>query len=133
MAENGIGKDTSSALPLSGITVFDCGQVVAGPTIAMILGDFGAEVIKVENPRGGDQGRYFGRNKGGVPLVWKQLSRNKKTITLSLSKPEGQALFCRLVETLKADVVIESFRAGTFEQWNLGEERLRALSPGLVM
>jgi crotonobetainyl-CoA:carnitine CoA-transferase CaiB-like acyl-CoA transferase len=67
---------------------------------------------------------------GGVPLVWKQLSRNKKTITLSLSKPEGQELFCRLVEKLKADVVIESFRAGTFEQWNLGEERLRALSPG---
>ncbi len=128
-----MGKDASAGLPLSGITVFDCGQVVAGPTIAMILGDFGAEVIKVENPRGGDQGRYFGRNKGGVPLVWKQLSRNKKTITLSLSKPEGQELFCRLVEKLKADVVIESFRAGTFEQWNLGEDRLRALSPGLVM
>ena len=128
-----MGKDASAGLPLSGITVFDCGQVVAGPTIAMILGDFGAEVIKVENPRGGDQGRYFGRNKGGVPLVWKQLSRNKKTITLSLSKPEGQELFCRLVEKLKAEVVIESFRAGTFEQWNLGEDRLRALSPGLVM
>jgi len=120
-------------LPLSGITVIDCGQVVAGPTIAMILGDFGAEVIKVENPQGGDQGRYFGRNKGGVPLVWKQLSRNKKTITLSLSRPRGQDLFRRLVQRLQADVLVESFRAGTFERWNLGYEALRELSPGLVM
>ena len=120
-------------LPLAGITVIDCGQVVAGPTIAMILGDFGAEVIKVENPQGGDQGRYFGRSKNGVPLTWKQLSRNKKTITLSLSKPAGQALFCRLIEKTRADVLVESFRAGTFEKWNLGYERLRALSPGLTM
>ena len=123
----------ANAPPLSGITVIDCGQVVAGPTIAMILGDFGAEVIKVENPVGGDQGRYFGRNKNGVPLMWKQLSRNKKTITLSLSKPAGQELFCRLIEATHADVLIESFRAGTFERWNLPYERLRALSPGLSM
>lgn len=123
----------ASALPLAGITVIDCGQVIAGPTIAMILGDFGADVIKVENPAGGDQGRYFGRSKNGVPLVWKQLSRNKKTITLSLSKPAGQALFCRLVEATQADVLIESFRAGTFERWNLPYERLRELSPGLTM
>ena len=120
-------------MPWSGITVIDCGQVVAGPTIAMILGDFGAEVIKVENPDGGDQGRYFGRSKNGVPLTWKQLSRNKKTITLSLSKPAGQELFCRLIETTRADILVESFRAGTFERWNLGYERLRELSPGLTM
>jgi formyl-CoA transferase len=120
-------------MPLSGITVIDCGQVVAGPTIAMILGDFGAEVIKVENPEGGDQGRYFGRSKNGVPLMWKQLSRNKKTITLSLSKPAGQELFCKLIKATQADVLIESFRAGTFERWNLGYERLRELSPGLTM
>jgi crotonobetainyl-CoA:carnitine CoA-transferase CaiB-like acyl-CoA transferase len=61
----------------------------------MILGDFGAEVIKVENPQGGDQGCYFERSKNGVSLNWKQLSRNKKTITLLLSKPAGQALFCK--------------------------------------
>ena len=119
--------------PLNGITVIDCGQVVAGPTIAMILGDFGAEVIKVENPEGGDQGRYFGRSKDGVPLTWKQLSRNKKTITLSLSRPAGQELFCRLIKATQADVLVESFRAGTFERWNLGYERLRELSPGLTM
>jgi crotonobetainyl-CoA:carnitine CoA-transferase CaiB-like acyl-CoA transferase len=120
-------------MPLSGITVIDCGQVVAGPTIAMILGDFGAEVIKVENPEGGDQGRHFGRSKNGVPLMWKQLSRNKKTITLSLSKPAGQELFCKLIKATQADILIESFRAGTFERWNLGYERLRALSHGLTM
>ena len=126
-------SDSSSAMPLAGITVIDCGQVVAGPTIAMILGDFGAEVIKVENPQGGDQGRYFGRSKNGVPLTWKQLARNKKTITLSLSKPAGQDLFCRLIEKTQADVLVESFRAGTFERWNLGYERLRQLAPGLTM
>ena len=123
----------SDCLPLSGLTVIDCGQVIAGPTMAMILGDFGAEVIKVENPVGGDQGRNFGPSKNGVPLLWKQLSRNKKTITLSLSKPAGQELFCRLIEKTRADILIESFRAGTFERWNLGYERLRALSPGLTM
>jgi crotonobetainyl-CoA:carnitine CoA-transferase CaiB-like acyl-CoA transferase len=129
-----LSDDTGEkSFPLSGITVIDCGQVVAGPTIAMILGDFGAEVIKVENPEGGDQGRYFGRTKNGVPLTWKQLSRNKKTITLSLSKPKGQELFCRLIEKTQADVLVESFRAGTFERWNLGYDRLRALSPGLTM
>lgn len=120
-------------LPLQGITVIDCGQMIAGPTTAMLLGDFGAEVIKVENPDGGDQGRYFGHLKDGVPLTWKQLSRNKKTITLSLSKPAGQELLCRLIQKTQADILIESFRAGTFERWNLGYERLRALSPGLTM
>jgi len=126
-------ENNNNDMPLSGITVIDCGQVVAGPTIAMILGDFGAEVIKVENPQGGDQGRHFGRSKNGVPLTWKQLSRNKKTITLSLSRPAGQDLFCRLIEATQADVLIESFRAATFERWNLGYDRLRALSPGLTM
>lgn len=126
-------ENPSGNLPLSGITVIDCGQVIAGPTIAMILGDFGAEVIKVENPQGGDQGRYFGRSKNGVSLNWKQLSRNKKTITLSLSKPAGQDLFCKLIKTTQADVLIESFRAGTFEKWNLGYDKLRELSPGLTM
>ena len=129
-----MGNETNTSdMPLSGITVIDCGQVVAGPSIAMILGDFGAEVIKVENPVGGDQGRYFGRSKNGVGLDWKRLSRNKKTITLSLSKPAGQELFCRLIEKTQADILVESFRAGMFERWNLGYERLRKLSPGLTM
>ena len=126
-------ETSANTLPLAGVTVIDCGQVIAGPTTAMILGDFGAEVIKVENPDGGDQIRYFGRSKNGINLYWKQLSRNKKPITLSLSKPAGQELFCRLIEKTQADLIIESFRPGTFERWNLGLERLRELSPGLSM
>ncbi|MCC7106444.1 MAG: CoA transferase [Chloroflexi bacterium] len=120
-------------LPLSGITVIDCGQVIAGPTAAMILGDFGAEVIKVENPVGGDQGRWFGRRKDGIPLYWKVLSRNKKSVTLALSKPAGQELFCRLIEQTQADILIESFRPGTLERWGLSPDRLHAVRPGLTV
>ncbi len=123
-----MGKRT----PLSGVTVIDCGQVVAGPMIAAVLSDFGADVIKVEHPKGGDQLRYFGRAKDGVPLLWKLLARNKKSITLDLSLPKGQELFSQLVSTTKADVVIESFRPGTFERWNLSYGRLRSLSPGVI-
>ena len=123
-------KQTNS-LPLSGVTVIDCGQVISGPTVAMILGDFGAEVIKVENPVGGDQIRHFGRSKDGINFYWKLLSRNKKPITLSLSHPKGQDLFCKLIEKTQADILIESFRPGTFDRWNLTEERLQQFSPGL--
>lgn len=120
-------------LPLSGITVIDCGMVVAGPMIATLLGDFGADVIKVENPKGGDQMRYFGRQRDDLPLHWQLLGRNKRSVTLALSKPAGQELFLRLVRATKADVVIESFRPGTFEKWNLTEERLRGASPGVCL
>ncbi|MGH7778026.1 MAG: CaiB/BaiF CoA transferase family protein [Candidatus Dormibacterales bacterium] len=120
-------------LPLEGVTVIDCGQVIAGPTIAMLLGDFGAEVIKVENPRGGDQVRNFGYQKAGASLHSKLLSRNKKSITLNLGDVRGQELFCRLVRGTSADILVESFRPGTLERWGLTFERLRALSPGLTM
>lgn len=120
-------------MPLSGVTVIDCGQVVAGPMIATILGDFGADVIKVENPVGGDQMRYFGRQKDGLPLHWQLLGRNKRSITLALSKPAGQELFLKLVEATKADVIVESFRPGTFDKWNLSFDRLRAASQGVCL
>lgn len=123
---------SSRSLPLKGLTVIDCGQVVAGPTIAMILGDFGAEVLKVEHPQGGDQVRNFGYQRNGESLHSKLLSRNKKSITLNLASPAGQALFCRLIEELRADILVESFRPGTLERWNLTFERLRQLSPGLI-
>jgi crotonobetainyl-CoA:carnitine CoA-transferase CaiB-like acyl-CoA transferase len=118
---------------LEGLTVIDCGQVVAGPTIAMILGDFGAEVVKVEHPQGGDQVRNFGYQRNGESLHSKLLSRNKKSITLNLANRAGQELFCKLVEKLRADILIESFRPGTLERWNLPLERLRQLSPGLIL
>ena len=120
-------------LPLKGVTVIDCGQVIAGPTAAMLLGDFGADVIKVENPVGGDQVRFFGKDKDGVSLFSKLLSRNKKSITLNLRDPEGQDLLCRLIAATQADVLVESFRPGTLERWNLGYDRLSAVRPELIL
>lgn len=120
-------------LPLAGITVFDCGQVIAAPTMAMLLGDFGATVIKVENPGSGDQVRHFGKARKGASLFSKLISRNKKSITLNLRDPRGQDLLCRLIEKTRADVLIESFRPGTFDRWNLSYERLSGLSPGLIL
>jgi len=123
----------TEVLPLAGITVFDCGQVIAGPTVAMLLGDFGATVIKVENPESGDQVRHFGKARQGASLFSKLISRNKTSITLNLRDPRGQDLLCRLIEATRADVLIESFRPGTFDRWNLGYERLSRLSPGLIL
>ena len=120
-------------LPLEGVTVIDCGQVIAGPTAAMHLGDFGAEVIKVENPVGGDQVRFFGKEKDGVSLFSKLLSRNKQSVTLNLRDPEGQDLLCRLIEETEADVLVESFRPGTLERCNLGYDRLSAIRPELIL
>jgi formyl-CoA transferase len=99
----------------------------------MVLGDFGADVIKVEHPAGGDPLRDFGRKRNGVPLFWQQLARNKRSVTLALNKPSGQDLFRRLIRTTQADVVIETFRPGTFEKWGLGYDQLAAERPGLVL
>ena len=120
-------------LPLSGLTVIDCGQLVAGPMIGMILADFGADVIKVENPAGGDPLRTFGAPRDGIPLYWKFLSRNKRSLNLALNTPAGQDLFVRLVEKTQADVVIEAFRPGTMERWGLGYDQLRQVDPGLIL
>ncbi len=115
---------------LQGVRVLDVSTLFAGPLAATILGDFGAEVIKIEHPRG-DPVRDHGYSKNGIPLWWKMLSRNKKTITLNLSHREGQALMVRLVES--ADVLIENFRPGTLERWNLAPDRLREINPRLVV
>lgn len=121
---------TDRPLPLSGLRVIDCATLLAGPIIAMLLGDFGAEVVKIEHPRG-DPLRGHGHQKNGVGLLWKVVSRNKKAITLNLSTPAGAEIFKRLAAT--ADVVIENFRPGTMERWGLGWEVLHALNPRLVM
>lgn len=118
-------------LPLDGIRVLDGGQVVAGPFIAQLLGDFGAEVIKVEQPGRGDPYRLYGPDKNGVPLGWKVLARNKKSVTLDLRAPRGQALFRRLVA--ESDVVIQSFRPPTLERYGLTYERLSEVNPRLVV
>jgi formyl-CoA transferase len=115
---------------LAGIRVLDLGNFMAGPMAATWLGDFGAEVIKVEHPRG-DGVRQWGRTKKGDPLYWKMLSRNKRCITLDLGNPEGQALLRRLVA--KSDVLVENFTPGTMRKWNVGYEQLSEVNPRLVM
>ena len=116
--------------PLAGLRVIDAATVIAGPTIGMLMADFGADVIKVEHPRG-DVLRTTGFLKDGVGLWYKMANRNKRGVTLNLSTDEGQALFKRLAAT--ADVVIENFRTGTMEKWGLGWEDLKAINPRLVM
>jgi formyl-CoA transferase len=102
----------------------------AGPLAATILGDFGAEVLKIEHPRG-DPARSHGHAKNGVGLWWKMLARNKKAITLYLGAPAGQDLFRRLVRD--ADVMVENFRPGTLERWGLGYETLAVINPRLIL
>ncbi|MET7640732.1 CoA transferase [Streptomyces sp. NPDC005438] len=116
--------------PLDGLRVVDASTILAGPLCAQLLGDFGADVIKVEHPVAGDGLRGHGPSKDGHPLWWKEVSRNKRTVGLSLSDPEGADLFRRLVAT--ADVLVENFRPGTLERWGLAPERLAGDNPGLV-
>lgn len=124
--------DSSTAnQPLRGVRVLDLSNLIAGPMSAMYLADFGAEVIKVEHPERGDEMRRWGLNKNGVGLYFKVINRNKKTITLNLKSPKGQELVRRMVQDV--DVVIESYRPGTLERWNLGYEQLRAINEGLIM
>ena len=118
-------------LPLQGVRVLDVATVIGGPGAATRLGDFGADVIKVEHPVTGDTTRAFGWRAGGVALWWKHLSRNKRPVTLLLSAERGRDLFLRLVE--RTDVVVESFRPGTLEQWGLGPDVLLERNPGLVL
>ena len=115
---------------LDGIRVIDAATLFAGPLAATLMADFGADVIKVEHPKG-DPVRNHGYRKNGVPLWWKLIGRNKRAITLNLSSPEGQQLMKGLVE--HSDVLIENFRPGTLERWNLGPDVLHDLNPGLVI
>lgn len=117
--------------PLDGLRVLDLATLFAGPLAATLLGDFGAEVIKVEHPAKPDPSRGHGPAKDGVGLWWKLLGRNKRTVTLDLSKPGGRATLLRLAGT--ADVVIENFRPGTLEKWDLGWQELSAVNPRLVL
>ncbi|MFI5961741.1 CaiB/BaiF CoA transferase family protein [Streptomyces asoensis] len=122
---------TEKPAPLHGIRVLDLATLFAGPLAATMLGDFGAEVVKVEHPTRPDPSRGHGPSKDGVGLWWKILGRNKRTITLDLSRPGGRATLLRLVRT--ADVVVENFRPGTLEKWDLGWDTLSAANPRLVL
>lgn len=115
---------------LDGLRVLDVSTLFAGPMAATLLGDFGAEVIKVEHPKG-DPVRHHGVAVDGVGLWGKIVGRNKRSLTLNLNHPDGQAILRRLAA--EADVLIENFRPGTFERWSLGYEELSVENPGLVM
>lgn len=118
--------------PLSDITVLELGVLIAGPFCGQLLGDFGAEVIKIEEPKSGDPMRNWGTVRpDGHSVHWAVISRNKKSVTLNLREPQGQALLKDLVKD--ADVLIENFKPGTMEKWGLGYDVLSAINPGLIM
>jgi formyl-CoA transferase len=125
-------ESSSRPGPLAGLRVIELGTLLAGPFCGQLLGDFGAEVIKVEPPGQGDPMRVWGREKAhGKSLWWPVVARNKKAITLDLRQPEGQELLRELVR--KSDFLLENFRPGTMEKWGLGWDQLSAINPRLIM
>ena len=123
---------TDPILPLAGLRVLELGQLIAGPFCGQLLGDFGAEVIKIEAPDAPDPARGWGAAKvDGQSLFWPIIARNKKSMTLNLRTERGQAILKDLVET--ADVLVENFRPGTLERWGLGPDVLHAINPRLVI
>ena len=126
-------QPTAGALPLDGVRVVDVGNFLAGPYAASIMGEFGAEVLKVEHPIAGDPMRRFGTatKRHDASLAWLSEARNKKSVTIDLRQKRGVELFVRLVT--KSDVLVENFRPGTMEEWGLGWEVLHEANPGLVM
>lgn len=120
-AESGFGA-------LHGLRLIEVGQLIAGPFCGQLMADHGADVIKVEAPDRPDPMRAWGRS---LPLWWPVVARNKKCITLNLRVPEGQAILKKLAED--ADFLLENFRPGTMERWNLGYDELSAVNPGLIM
>jgi crotonobetainyl-CoA:carnitine CoA-transferase CaiB-like acyl-CoA transferase len=117
--------------PLEGIRVVEAATLFAAPLAGMLLGDYGADVVKIEHPRRPDPARGHGPSKDGEGLWFKALARNKRLLTLDLSRPEGRAVFLRLAAG--ADVVLENFRPGTLERWGAGPAELSAANPRLVI
>ena len=122
----------NAKLPLEGVRVLDIGNLIAGPVGATILGDFGAEIVKIEQPGIGDALRGTPKDgKANRSGNWLVEGRNKKSVSLNLRKPEGQAILKALVA--KSDVLMENFTPGTLERWGLGWEELSAINPRLIM
>jgi crotonobetainyl-CoA:carnitine CoA-transferase CaiB-like acyl-CoA transferase len=121
--------DPAASGPLADVRVLDLSRLVCGNVLTMMLGDFGADVVKVESPHGGDPLRAW--ESGGAPLYWKVYGRNKRSLVLDLAGPAGHDVLLRLAD--KADVLVESFRPGTLERWGIGPDTLHARNPGLVI
>jgi succinyl-CoA---D-citramalate CoA-transferase len=124
-------SDGASRGPLHGIRVVETGTMIAGPFCGHLFADYGAEVIKVEDPHDGDIMRRWGGMYKGLGLYWPILAREKKSVTLDLRQPDGQDLLRELMRT--ADVLVENFRPGTLEKWGLGWKDLQALNPRSIM
>lgn len=122
---------SSASKPLSGIKVIEFGTLIAGPFAARILAEFGAEVIKIESPDGGDPLRKWRKLYHGTSLWWYLQSRNKKSVTVNLKHPDGLEVVRKLIAS--ADIVVENFRPGVLEKLGLGWEALSVLNPGLIM
>ncbi|ALE91271.1 CoA-transferase [Arthrobacter alpinus] len=122
----------SDSGPLSGLRVIEMGQLLAGPFCGQMLGDMGADVVKIEDPTKGDPLRQWGRQlPEGQSLWWSIVGRNKRSVTLNLREPEAQDIARKLLST--ADVLIENFRPGTMERWGMSYEALAKLNPKLIM
>jgi crotonobetainyl-CoA:carnitine CoA-transferase CaiB-like acyl-CoA transferase len=131
MTGDGDGSRPLGDGPLTGLRVIEFGQLLAGPYVGTLLGDFGADVVKIEAPGSGDAMRDWGRLRhNDHSLWWSILARNKRSVTLNLREPEGQAIAMRLCES--ADVVLENFRPGTMEKWGLGPEDVDAKNPKAI-
>ncbi len=125
-------EQTKGSGPLAGLRLIEMGTLLAGPFCGQLLGDFGAEVIKIEPPGQGDPMREWGREKAhGMSLWWPVVARNKKSVTLNLREAEGQAIARDLIA--KADFLLENFRPGTLERWNLSYAELQRINPRLIM
>jgi len=122
---------TSSPGPLAGIKVLELGTLIAGPFCSRMLAEFGADVIKIESPDGGDPIRQWRVLKDGTSLWWSVQARNKKSLTLNLKDPRGQQIAKKLA--LEADIIIENYRPGVLEKWSLGYEQLKAENPATIM
>lgn len=117
--------------PLTGVRILDLSTMIAAPFGATLLGDFGAEVIKIEMPNRGDSLRSMGPFKGDEPLRWPALARNKQSLTLDLHGAEGQEILKKLVSI--SDVIIENFRPGTLEKWGIGYDVLKEANPNIIL
>jgi len=141
VADNAVSPDSTAVSspgnsrsdpPLADLRVLEMGVLLAGPFCGQLLADFGAEVIKIEQPGTGDPMREWGReHSGGQSLWWPVVARNKKSVTLNLRKAEGQALIRRLIES--TDIIVENFRPGTLEKWGLSYDEIRAVNPRTIL
>ncbi|MEM4782683.1 MAG: CoA transferase [Halalkalicoccus sp.] len=122
---------TDTPRPLDGLTVVEAGSMISGPTVGRFLADFGADVIKIEHPTHGDHIRNFGTQKDGIGMWHKYLSRNKRSVTLDISDDRGRTVLLDLLS--EADVLVENFRPGTLEKWDVGPEALLERNPDLVV